>query len=122
VLGYTENCSESENWNIASLGQHSFKGVSQKIAVYSIHHLSLSERTYPPDKPLSCDKCQEPLKCPRCDADTMQFQSKKAAKNTAAALGKRYSRMMSTISSVRGPGSAKHGHQIAVSPSSSQKM
>eukprot|EP00906_Rhabdomonas_costata_P021271 RCo030896 len=99
VMDMIERSNASEDWDIKFIGEHSFKGVSQKIPVYSLHHISLAERTYPPEKPLACDKCQEPLKCPRCDASHKTFDTKNAAKRTAASLKKQAAQRMSVMSS-----------------------
>eukprot|EP00906_Rhabdomonas_costata_P011293 RCo016025 len=66
VMAQIGRCGAYHEWDITFTGEHSFKGVSQKIPVYSLHHCTLAERSYPPDKPLTCDHCQEPLECPRC--------------------------------------------------------
>eukprot|EP00906_Rhabdomonas_costata_P011296 RCo016032 len=62
-----------EEWVVKFIGEQFFKGVGKPIVVYSLHHYSLAERTYPPEKPLACHLCQEPLECPRCNGRIDSF-------------------------------------------------
>eukprot|EP00906_Rhabdomonas_costata_P011291 RCo016023 len=90
----------TDDWVITALGEQSFKGVSEKIPLYSLHHQSLTGRTYPPSKPLACDRCQEPLECPRCDVAYKHYDSLLSSRRPPAAVGLARPSMMTKRSSM----------------------